>query len=144
MPLWIKSSASALPAFQQSPSHISRIARIACGRHIASMSTDTKQQKNAKFGHLPLSTSGPQETSLTVRHDMNTRSSSHTTDTLSRAMHFYEHPTSTRARPSPKKSAMPSSFMASFLPMFKPLTSRSSAHTPSTPPDRAISPRTLS
>jgi len=29
------------------------------------MSTDTKQQKSAKFGHLPLSTSGPQETSLT-------------------------------------------------------------------------------
>jgi malate dehydrogenase (oxaloacetate-decarboxylating) len=29
------------------------------------MSSDTKQQKNAKFGHLPLSTSGPQETTLT-------------------------------------------------------------------------------
>ncbi|RYO43575.1 NAD-dependent malic enzyme [Alternaria arborescens] len=29
------------------------------------MSSDTKQQKNVKFGHLPLSTSGPLETSLT-------------------------------------------------------------------------------
>jgi len=65
MPLWTKSSTSALPALQPSPSHLSRVARIACGRHIANMSTDTKQQKSAKFGHLPLSTSGPQETSLT-------------------------------------------------------------------------------
>lgn len=68
MPLWTKSSTSALPALQPSPSHLSRVARIACGRHIANMSTDTKQQKSAKFGHLPLSTSGPQETSLTVWH----------------------------------------------------------------------------
>ncbi|CBX91232.1 similar to NAD-dependent malic enzyme 2 [Plenodomus lingam JN3] len=29
------------------------------------MSPDTKKQKNMRFGHLPLSTSGPQETSLT-------------------------------------------------------------------------------
>ena len=141
MPLWTKSSTSALPALQPSPSHLSRVARIACGRHIANMSTDTKQQKSAKFGHLPLSTSGPQETSLTVCH---AHSSSDGANTLCRAMHFYEHPTSTRARPSPKKSAMSSSFMGSFPPMSRPSTSRSSAHTPSTAPDRATSPRTPS
>ncbi|KAH6838684.1 hypothetical protein BKA58DRAFT_425238, partial [Alternaria rosae] len=46
------------------------------------MSTDTKAAKSTNFGHLPLSTSGPQETSLTL---------------------------------SPKKSAIPSSYMV-FLP----------------------------
>jgi hypothetical protein len=35
-------------------------------QHRANMSSDAKQQENAKFGHLPLSTSGPQETSLTA------------------------------------------------------------------------------
>lgn len=113
-------------------------------RKFVNMSRNAKQEKNEKFGHLPLSTSGPQETSLTVRTRPEISLKSLDTDILSREMRSSEHPTSTKAQHSQKKSAIHSSFMAFFPPIFKPSTNRSSAHMLNTALVRTILPRTPS
>jgi hypothetical protein len=106
------------------------------------MSSATEQQKTGKFGHLPLSTSGPQKTSLTACLWKIHQEYDGLTD--DRATRSYELHISTRAQPSPKKSATPSSFMVSFRRTSSLLPSKSSAHTPSTTRDQMIWRRTPS
>jgi hypothetical protein len=136
-PLKLALSGRAVLATRRIPLPISQTTRITY-QHIVKMSSHTKQQKNKKFGHLPLSTSGPQETSLTVQHPSLSRS---VALTHPRAMHSSEHHTSTRALRSQKKSATFSNFIASSRRISRRLTSKSSAHTPSTAPAQTTSPR---
>jgi hypothetical protein len=110
-------------------------------QHSANMSSETKPQKSAKFGHLPLSTSGPQKTTLTARFRYLHR---HRMLIPHRVMRSCEHPTSTRAQPSPETSATRSSSMASSPRTSRRSTSRCSAPTPSTARARTTSPRTPS
>lgn len=50
---------------QASPPHLTT--RDRAFHSSTTMASHPKEKKNPKFGHLPLSTSGPQECALTVR-----------------------------------------------------------------------------
>lgn len=131
------------PVTTQSGPHTLRLFCIS-SQKLMNMSPNAKQQKNEKFGHLPLSTSGPQETSLTVRmrHEISLKSPD--TDVPSREMRSFERHTSTKARHSQKKNAIHSSSMAFFPLTFKLSMSRSSVHMRNTGLVRTTSPRTPS
>lgn len=76
--------------------------------HMASFS---KEKNNPKFGHLPLSTSGPEECALTV-YDAHHFPQTTQPDQRARVQRFSAPPTITRAAPFRPMSAKISSFTA--------------------------------
>ena len=110
----------------------------------ANMASHSKQHlKSEKFGHLPLSTSGPQKTTLTVS---NTCSKAHPFPLIPahREMHSLEPHTSTKALPSQQRNVQHSNCTDSSQITSKPLTSRFDEPMNSTSPAPATLRRTRS
>jgi hypothetical protein len=103
--------------------------RIALQRS-ATMASSSGQGKENKFVHLPLSTSGAQETTLTARFRLSLSLLSQEAKPLilHREMHSCGHRISTKVPPSPRRSVIHSSYTASFRRTSRPSTSRSSVH----------------
>lgn len=85
------------------------------------MSSYPKDKKNPKFGHLPLSTSGPEECALTVFIAQLPYPFSQPThpDYRSRAQHSSVPPTTTKVAPFHPMNAKTSSSTAYYLLMYR-------------------------
>lgn len=105
---------------------------------VANMASHSKQHvRSEKFGDLPLSTSGPQKTTLTVSSACSEGHPSPLT-LISREMHSLEPHTSTKELPSQQKNVQRSNYTDSYPTTSKLLTNRfdapmnSTSHAPAT------------
>ena len=85
------------------------------------MSSQPKDKNNPKYGHLPLSTSGPEECALTVLNSLSLSPSSQLSllDESSRVRHSSAPPTTIKAAPFRPMNAKSSSFTAYCLQMYR-------------------------
>lgn len=111
---------------------------------VANMASHSNQfKKSEKFGHLPLSTSGPQKTTLTVSHGC-FEDHPFSLTTVHRETPCSGHHTSTRELPSRQRSARHSSCTVSCPTTSRHSTNKSAAPTNNTNREPAISQRTRS